>query len=443
MNQPEKRGTLLVVDDTPANLNVLLDFLYQEGFHVLIAKNGESALRKVQLASPELILLDVMMPGMSGFEVCARLKADADTWRIPVIFMTALAETVDKIKGFDLGAADYITKPFQQEEVLARIQTHLDVYRLQNELLEKNRQLAEKEQVLQAKNQQLEQQNRTLQTLSEALQQAKEAAEAANQAKSRFIANMSHELRTPMNAILGYSEMLKEEAEEIEEHGFVKDLSKIHISGKHLLSLINDILDFSKIEAGKMDLFLEAFPISQLLDEVEVTVQPLVDKNQNRFEIVCAVEHEEIFNDLTKLRQIIINLISNAAKFTQRGQIALEVTQSDDSEGAVWIDFAVRDSGIGMTPEQVGKLFQAFTQADASTTRKYGGTGLGLTISKRFAEMMGGEISVQSEADKGSTFTLRVPAHVQAATEEEAATPRETLPPEKPPTTEYIPEISE
>jgi Signal transduction histidine kinase len=243
------------------------------------------------------------------------------------------------------------------------------------------------------------------------LAEARDLAEQANRTKSAFLANMSHELRTPMNAIIGYSEMLIEECEDLGHDEFVPDLQKIRSAGKHLLALINDVLDLSKIEAGKMTIYLEDFAIRQMLDEVVSTIQPLIEKNDNRLELRAASDLGSMRADLTKVRQTLFNLLSNASKFTEKGTVTLEVERVSSPTGDRII-LRVSDTGIGMTPEQLGKLFEAFTQADASTTRKYGGTGLGLAISREFCRMMGGDITVESELGKGSTFTVELPAEV-------------------------------
>jgi len=253
----------------------------------------------------------------------------------------------------------------------------------------------------------------------EELKVAKVAAEDANRTKSMFLANMSHELRTPLNAILGYSEMLVEEAEDLGDTSFVPDLKKIHAAGKHLLGLINDVLDISKIEAGKMDLFIEAFEVRSLVDDVISTVSPLVERNANTLVVRCDESAGGMQADVTKVRQGLFNLLSNSCKFTNEGQITLTVTRRR-ADGIDFVDFAVSDTGIGMTPEQLGRLFQAFSQADASTTRKYGGTGLGLAITRRFCQLMGGDVTVHSEVGKGTTFTMHVPAVVRTKAEEEA-----------------------
>ena len=258
---------------------------------------------------------------------------------------------------------------------------------------------------------------------------AKETAEAANRTKSLFLANMSHELRTPLNAILGYSEMLQEEATDQGVQNFLPDLQKIHGAGKNLLSLINDILDLSKIEAGKMELYLETFNVPNLIEEVVGTISPLVEANANTLHVQCPTDIGDMHADMAKVRQSLFNLLSNAAKFTKEGAICLDVSRQmmDNRE---WIQFQVSDTGIGMTAEQLVKLFQTFTQADTSTTRKFGGSGLGLALTRRFCQLMGGDVTVHSVSGSSSTFTIKVPAlvrelehpQIQAASPQSTAT---------------------
>ena len=384
-----QKSKILVVDDTPQNLKLLSTMLKEYGFEVRCAINGSLALTVARSGWSDLILLDIQMPEMNGYEVCQQLKATENTKVIPVIFLSALDDISNKQQAFSLGAVDYISKPFQVEEVLVRVVTHLKLRNLNKNL---------EEQV----------QARTIE-----LTKALEKAETANIAKSQFLANMSHELRTPLNAIIGYSEILKEEAVDLgQEKIFSPDLNKIRGAAAHLLGIINNILDLSKVESGKMELYLEKVAIASILEDVITTIEPLIEKNANSLVLDCPEPNFTIYTDVLKIRQCLLNLLSNANKFTHQGKIVLTVSNNSHNQQS-WIYFRVSDSGIGMSSEQVQKLFQAFTQADNSTTRKYGGTGLGLVITQKFCQMMGGDIQVESQLGQGSSFTIKLPAQVK------------------------------
>lgn len=283
---------------------------------------------------------------------------------------------------------------------------------------------------LEQRNVQLEKSREELAAATRDAETARAAAEEASRSKSSFLANMSHELRTPMNAIIGYSEMLIDDAADLGFEGAVPDLDKIRAAGKHLLSLINDVLDLSKIEAGKMTLYLETIGVASLVQDVATTIQPLVEKNRNVLSVHCDKAIGEMRADQTKVRQTLFNLLSNACKFTQDGAITLDVRRVR-RPGGDHLVFSVSDTGIGMTAEQLSRVFEEFTQADSSTTRKYGGTGLGLSISRKFCQMMGGDITVESEPNQGTTFRVELPIAVtEAAPEPErpAAEPVVTAP---------------
>lgn len=385
-----RRTSLLLIEDDPEVPTLLEALLEQEDLDLVIAKDGESGLNLAEETKPDLILLDLGLPRMSGFDVLKELKFAPNTESIPVIVLTASNGTADKIKGFELGASDYLTKPFQAAELLARLRATLKAKNLQDALSQANRELMA----------------------------ARISAESSARARGEILAHMSHEIRTPLNGIVGMAGLLVQTSLSPDQHSYAET---IQTSSESLLAIINDILDFSKIDSERLE--LEALPLSlrTCLEEAMDTVAARAA--EKGLELVLEVETglpPAVLGDNTRLRQVLLNLLSNGVKFTKKGEIFVRVRAlAGPPCGRELIDpwhlhFSVQDTGIGIPADRLARLFKPFGQADASTSRQFGGTGLGLVISRRLVELMQGKMWVESVPGKGSTFHFTLP--LKAAT---------------------------
>jgi len=379
----QEKNSILIVDDDPSNLMELIHILKSD-YKIRSVKDGRSALENAAEFLPDIILLDVIMPEMSGFEVLEEFKKQERTKSIPVIFITGMKDSVNESEGLAKGAVDYIRKPFDATVVKLRVGQQLKIVNLQREL----------------------------ETALEAAEEAAEVAEAANKSKSSFLANMSHEIRTPMNAIMGITDILMQSETLSEETA--EGLDKVYASSEMLIGIINDILDFSKIEAGKLDIIPTAYHVSSMVNDAIHLNMMRIGNRPIAFELVIDdTIPAQLLGDELRIKQILNNILSNAFKYTSAGSVTLSIiaNKKQDSKDTI-LSLVVKDTGHGMTKEQLNKLFDEYARFNEGSTRNIEGTGLGLSITQRLVKLMDGELNVESEPEVGTTVTIKLPQEV-------------------------------
>ncbi|MCX6279972.1 MAG: response regulator [Bacteroidetes bacterium] len=403
---------ILIVDDIGDNLKLLDDILEPEGYKTRPVPGGMLALNAAEKEKPDLILLDIRMPGMDGFEVCRRLKANPGLADVPVIFISALGDTANIVKALTTGGVDFINKPFQAEEVKARVYTHLKLHRQSQELQELNATLElkveERTQELREVNKNLQKNILDIKRAEEEIIRSRDQAMKANRAKSEFLSRVSHELRTPMNAILGFAQLM-DMGELNPRHK--KSVGHILTSGKYLLELIDVVLDISGIESGKLPLLSEPVEVNSVVSEMMDAIQPLANARQIKPELVNgSVNPIFVMSDRKRLKQVLFNLLTNAVKYNrQGGAILVKIeTQPMDDKGIVFVRISITDTGMGIPSDDIPKLFSPFERIGVEKTETEG-AGLGLTIVKRIMEATKGLVGVESIVGEGSAFWIELP----------------------------------
>ncbi|MGC9502184.1 hybrid sensor histidine kinase/response regulator [Baaleninema sp.] len=407
---------ILIVDDQPDNLRVLSSLLEQQGYSVRRAIHGQIALNAAEAEPPVLILLDIMMPQMSGYEVCEKLKDNERTREIPIIFLSALGDVTEKVKAFEVGGVDYITKPFQFAEVLARIEHQLTLQSLkretqrQNEYLQQlNTQLEER---VAERTAELQRKTERLIAVEEELRRSLVKEKEINEFKSNIITTISHEYRTPLTTIFSTSELLEHYRHKLSEEKFVKYLKRIQESVKYLTSLFNDVMFVDRMQVGQLELNCEPIDLEQLcydlIDRLQTTLKSGQTLKFSRHKAETISDKISNYWDKHILLQILNNLLLNAIKFSSENKIIeLNLIEKEDS-----IQFAIRDKGVGIAPENLERLFELFYRGKNSQNIR--GTGLGLTIVKKCVDLCNGSIEVESEIDRGTTFTVTLPRSNEA-----------------------------
>lgn len=413
-NSNTTKGMILLVDDNPKNLLVLEEILTENGYKVHSASDGSLALKSMQALLPDLILLDIKMPNMDGYEVCRQLKADERTRKVPVIFISALDDLSNKVNAFQVGGVDYIPKPFQIQEVLARVKTHLALRDMQKKLEKQNirleQEIAERkkaEAALQKAHNELElrveQRTAELAKANKDLERAKVTAEAASRAKTEFLQNISHELRTPLNPVIGMMDLVLQTTELAPNQR--KCLTSARKAADKLLAMIEELIELSRIEADGLEPVDKPFTVTSVL---RTTFDALTSKAKcKNLKLTSRIDSDvpdAITGDPSLLLKILLKLGGNAIKFTEEGEISVSVAKEAEEGASIVLRFSISDTGIGIPAEHLENIFRDFTQVDGSSTRKYDGIGLGLTMARRLVEYLDGRIWVESEPGQGSTF---------------------------------------